>query len=272
MQKPIFRQAALDRLASPEQLDQLMPVTSLRGWLALLALLALAAAVLAWSLLDRVPVQVSGRGILIHGGQVLPMAAPAAGVVEALLIRAGDEVQAGQVIARLRPAAGEPGAVVEVASLFSGRVLETLTAPGNVLNAGARLATLEDTHQPLEAVLYVPAAAAGDLRPGQPVQLAPDSVSRAAHGYLAGTLRAVGAFPASAEAMRAVLANDRLVAAFSAGGALIEVRVAVPVDAAGAYRWSSGNPPADPPLGGAVCTGLIITAERRPIEWLWPGR
>jgi pyruvate/2-oxoglutarate dehydrogenase complex dihydrolipoamide acyltransferase (E2) component len=193
-------------------------------------------------------------------------------VVEAHFVRAGDEVQAGQVVARLRLASGEPGAGLEVQSLAAGRILETLTAPGSVVGAGDGLATLEDTRQPLEAVLYVPADAAGDLRPGQPVQLSPDSVSRAAHSYLAGTVRAVGAFPASPEAMLAVLANDRLAAAFSAGGAPIEVRVAVSVDAEGAYRWSSGQAPADPLLGGAVCTGQIITAERRPIEWLWPGR
>ena len=38
MNKSIFRQAALERLSSPEQLDQLARVTQPVGWLALLAL------------------------------------------------------------------------------------------------------------------------------------------------------------------------------------------------------------------------------------------
>jgi hypothetical protein len=38
MDKPLFRQAALERLSSPEQLDQLVRVTHPLGWLALLAL------------------------------------------------------------------------------------------------------------------------------------------------------------------------------------------------------------------------------------------
>ncbi len=41
MQKPIFRKAALERLSSPEQLDQLMQVTTPKGWLALIALAGL---------------------------------------------------------------------------------------------------------------------------------------------------------------------------------------------------------------------------------------
>src|SRR6185436_5494733 len=37
MQQPIFRRVALERLSSPEQLDQLIPATTLRRWLALAA-------------------------------------------------------------------------------------------------------------------------------------------------------------------------------------------------------------------------------------------
>ena len=33
----IFRKVSLDRLSSPEKLDQLLPVTDRKGWLALLA-------------------------------------------------------------------------------------------------------------------------------------------------------------------------------------------------------------------------------------------
>ena len=37
MQNKLFRKVALERLSSPEQLDQMMTVTSLRGWIALAA-------------------------------------------------------------------------------------------------------------------------------------------------------------------------------------------------------------------------------------------
>ena len=40
-QDRIFRQAALDRLSSPEQLDQLMQVTTPKSWMALVAFIVL---------------------------------------------------------------------------------------------------------------------------------------------------------------------------------------------------------------------------------------
>src|SRR5262245_32678642 len=109
MSKPIFRQVALERLSSPEQLDQMMRVTTPRGWLALLALIGLIVTVAAWSVSDTIPTEVLGRGILIRGGRLLSVIAPASGQVEALDVRVGDRVQPGQVIARVRPLAGAEG-------------------------------------------------------------------------------------------------------------------------------------------------------------------
>lgn len=272
MQKPIFRQTALERLSSPEQLDQLMPVTSLRGWLALLALLGLVVAIGLWSLFDRVPVQVSGRGLILRGGQILQIAAPVAGQVEAVLIRAGEVVQAGQTIASLRSLSASAVPVVDVKSLTTGRVVELAVAPGSMVTAGSLLATLEDTSQPLEAVIYVPASVGYTLRAGMAVEVSPDSVSREAYGFMRGVVRSVAAFPASTQAMYAVLANDQLIQEFTADGAPIEVRVTLLAYTADVYQWSAASAPPDPIQSGALCTALFTTAERRPIELLLPSR
>ena len=64
MENPIFRKVALERLASPEQLDELMHVTTPKGWLALVGLGSLLAAALIWSIFATVQLSVPGRGIL----------------------------------------------------------------------------------------------------------------------------------------------------------------------------------------------------------------
>ncbi len=56
---PIFRETALERLSSPEQLDQLLQVTTPKGWFALIALLALLTLAAAVALLGEIPVQTS---------------------------------------------------------------------------------------------------------------------------------------------------------------------------------------------------------------------
>jgi HlyD family secretion protein len=78
----IFRKAALDRLSSPEQLDQLVSLTSPTGWAAAFALLAIAAAAICWSVLGVVPTSVYGSGILVaRGGHVFDAMAPFSGTV-----------------------------------------------------------------------------------------------------------------------------------------------------------------------------------------------
>jgi HlyD family secretion protein len=68
MQKPIFRQAALERLSSPEQLDQLMQVTTPKGWLALIALAGLLVTAVILGFVGSIPVTVTGQCILLDGG------------------------------------------------------------------------------------------------------------------------------------------------------------------------------------------------------------
>ena len=64
---PIFRQEALERLSSPERLDQLVYVIRSRDRLFLITMLLIFAAGLYWSVAGRLPVSVSGQGILLQG-------------------------------------------------------------------------------------------------------------------------------------------------------------------------------------------------------------
>lgn len=97
----IFRQASLERLASPEQLDQLMHVTDARGWIALVALGAVLAAGLGWAVMGSLPDTVPGVGILVKSGGVTQVVPGAAGRVADVAVSVGDVVRAGQIVARL---------------------------------------------------------------------------------------------------------------------------------------------------------------------------
>lgn len=65
-QKELFRKAALERLSSPEELDQLMQVTNPKGWLALLGLAGLILAALIWGILGHIPTIAQGQGVLLR--------------------------------------------------------------------------------------------------------------------------------------------------------------------------------------------------------------
>jgi hypothetical protein len=65
-QTSIFRQESLERLSSPEQLDQLMQIVNSRSWLSLAALGSLVGLAVVWSIFGRIPIMVAGKGVLVH--------------------------------------------------------------------------------------------------------------------------------------------------------------------------------------------------------------
>ena len=98
----IFRASALERLQSPERLDQLIPVVRTHDWVAVAALAALVVTGVAWSLLGEVPTRIKGSGILIStGGRVVDAVAAGEGTVHAVKVAPGDVVAAGDVLAEI---------------------------------------------------------------------------------------------------------------------------------------------------------------------------
>lgn len=98
----VFRKVSLERLSSPEQLDQLLQVTSPRGWLALSALLALLGAAVVWGVYGSIPTEAAGQGILLRQGGVSDLVAVASGQVEEVVVEVGDSLERGQVVAHIR--------------------------------------------------------------------------------------------------------------------------------------------------------------------------
>lgn len=113
MSAKIFRQAVLDRLASPEQLHTLMRVTDAKGWLGLAGCGVLLAAAVAWGVLGSVPTRVHASGILIHSAGLADVVALGSGQITALEVDVGDVVHKGQVIARI----AQPEQVEDLAAL-----------------------------------------------------------------------------------------------------------------------------------------------------------
>ncbi len=97
----IFRKESLERLSSPERLDQLMQVVSPRSWLPLVALGSLVGSAVIWSIYGRIPITVEGRGVLIYPSKVVPLQSKSSGQLLALNVKVGDVVKKGQVLATI---------------------------------------------------------------------------------------------------------------------------------------------------------------------------
>lgn len=67
MNQKIFRKDAVERLSSPENLDQVMQLVPAKNWIALLCLFAVVAILVAWAFLGEIVRQVGGSGALLAG-------------------------------------------------------------------------------------------------------------------------------------------------------------------------------------------------------------
>lgn len=270
MSQPIFRQAALDRLSSPDQLDQLVRITPPRAWIALWAAVALLAVVLAWSVFGTLPSRMTGRGVLIHDGGTFNIVAGSAGVVVDLdRLTPGQHVRKGQVLGRIvnpilqqqiasaeayvRRLASVPGpdaaasraqaqrelgrmkfeAALDhaVVSDQDGEVVEVMATDGHAVKPGDPILSVEYGDTPLRAVLYLPPSSnAKLLRPGMTAEISPATSLRERDGYLVGKVTSVSKFPATEAGMLALLPNPALVKELAPEGPPIAVEVEIARD------------------------------------------
>ena len=83
----IFRDESLERLSSPEALDQLMKVISPKSLLPVVAIGTILLVGGTWSVFGRIPVTVEGQGILMHPSNVVPLQIKSAGQLSAVNIK-----------------------------------------------------------------------------------------------------------------------------------------------------------------------------------------
>lgn len=91
--KSIFRKASLTRLSSPDRLDELIEVVKPQDWIPLVALGGLVLAGAVWSIFGRIPISVSGQGVLLRSRQAIEIQSPISGQLQQLNVKVGDCVK-----------------------------------------------------------------------------------------------------------------------------------------------------------------------------------
>ena len=95
-----FRKAALEKLSTPEKLDQLIKVTSPKGWIALLTISIAIGTGITWSFFGNVKTKLNVVGVLL-GGEIHEVVATSQGQLIHLNVNIGDKVLEGDIIARI---------------------------------------------------------------------------------------------------------------------------------------------------------------------------
>lgn len=98
----LFRKSALQRMLSPEQLDQLIQISKPRDWIALIGICIILVVMILWSVWGSITIELPGNGILIKPGGYRIIQSPVEGqITKITAFQPGDYIQAGQVIAEV---------------------------------------------------------------------------------------------------------------------------------------------------------------------------
>jgi multidrug resistance efflux pump len=269
MQPGIFRQEALDRLSSPEQLDQLMRVADPKRWIALTAVGALLIGALIWGFVGRVESTVQADCVIIPKSGTYDVVTTTEGTVREVLVERGDQLAAGEPVAVIETVEGNRQDVV---APVPGEVIERLATFGDFVSVGTPIVNFDREDDDLAVLLYVSPSVSGELEPGMEVHVAPDTAAREQFGFLEGQVEEVAPFPSSRAGMIALLNNDTLAEDLTAssGGTPVEVWVTPePASTPTGFRWSNSDGP-EKLRAGTLCTAEVELTVRRPLELLQP--
>ena len=118
-----YRKAVLQMHPSPERLNELITVSRPTGWLALSVVILLLSGIMAWSILGRLPTNVTGTGIMLsEGGRLYEITVLTDGALRNIAVRVGDRVEPGQLLAEVTQADAERelrGARIQLADLVT---------------------------------------------------------------------------------------------------------------------------------------------------------
>lgn len=165
-----------------------------------------------------------------------------------------------------------------IISQYDGRILEVSAVPGQVLNPGVRLGSLEaeDPNAKMLSVVYLADKDGKQIKPGMTVQVTPSIVKRERYGGIVGKVTQVSPFPVTSQDIAVIVGNEQLAntlaEAVSKNSALVQVFVELEKDSntISGYKWSSSNGPPLKISSGTTTQVRVQIGELAPISYIIP--
>ena len=300
----LFSKEALDKLRSPERLDNLLSVTNPISWMLLIAILIFIFSILIWSIFGAFTVKAEGMGLIMDSAGVVDIYHFAGGKVTDIYVSKGDVVKSGDIIAHVvnadryadtilsqhsiglagndREAAGKAYEydakrsqqilMEDVYSDYNGVVDEIMVAKGATISSNTPICTVRLTQNTdeLSGVFYIPVEKGKRVEVGQTIQLVPNGVDVSESGSLIGIVRSVSQYPVSVQSVQKNLGNSQMASWFfdKQKSSLMEVRfdLVKNTDDDSGYLWTSKIGEHKPITPGSFCTGSIVIERKPPIE------
>lgn len=300
----LFSKEALDKLRSPERLDNLLSVTNPISWMLLTAILIFIFSIIIWSIFGAFTTKADGMGLIMDSAGVVDITHITGGKLTDIYISKGDVIKRGDIIAHVinpdraldtnvaqhsigtvgndREAAGrvyeydakrsQQIFLEDVYSDYDGVVDDILVTKGAMISQNTPICSIRLTQNTdeLSGIFYIPVEKGKRVEVGQTIQLIPNGVDVSESGSLLGIVRSVSQYPVTVQSVQKNLGNSQLASWIfeQQRSSLMEVRfdlIKNPEDVSG-YLWTSRVGEHKPITPGSFCTGSIVVERKPPIE------
>jgi NHLM bacteriocin system secretion protein len=174
-------------------------------------------------------------------------------------------------IAQLELQLADQGKII---SQYDGRILEMAVLPGQVIQSGTRIGSIEteDPKSKMVSVTYFADKDGKQIKEGMTAQVTPSLVKRERYGGILGKVKEVSSFPVTTQDITAIIGNPELARQLSQEKAPIQVIAELQEDAntVSGYQWSSSNGPSQKLSPGTTTITRIKIGEIAPIAYLIP--
>ena len=261
----LYREKALEKLSSPEQLDQLITVVNPRSWIALLAVSIIVFVFIFWLLFGSVPITIDGDGIITDPMSVNNIVAEESGLIKNLQVNYNDLLEKDQEIAALvHPKSikrreirnnllildtlmkkHQSPEIVEqledikeevkrmqadegsftIKSPMTGRLVSLWVSNNDFVRIGDALGVIESETKDLKVLIYMPISQGQQIQAGMKVEISPDIVNKEDYGFILGEVTRINKFPETKESIMRYLHNESLAKRFLENGTQVMVVV-----------------------------------------------
>jgi len=254
-------QASLD-----EDLEEPLTLISPLRWAILACFGVLFAFLIASGFWGKIPIQVTGKGLVFNPEKVTSIVAPEKGVVEQLLAFWGKEVKRKEVVAVLE--GGE-----QVVSQQEGTIVEVGVFEGQTIASGTPLFWLQRSlspEEPLQVAGILPSPMNEQVQLGMHVEVTLASAHPKQYGRVKGVVSALLPFW-TAEAHHLFPTEhwleDPLPNRFTQ---LVIVDLLKDSTTPSGYLWTSCKGAPFPIEVGTPCTFFITLEAKKPVDYLFP--
>ncbi|MGM0607906.1 MAG: NHLP bacteriocin system secretion protein [Candidatus Muiribacteriota bacterium] len=152
----LYRKKALERLQSPDELDQMVTVISPKGWIALIAAGFFIILSIIWGVFGELPYRVEGKGLLMKSGGIQTVHHISSGKISDVRVFENDIVKKGDVIARLeqRDILQKINGLKKDLSIYEEELqkLEELEIERDVVESKINSQTLDNLHSQINSL------------------------------------------------------------------------------------------------------------------------